>query len=292
MVALPVWISALVLLLAWAAGWSLARMKLRAIAGLGVENALRRMPGLAISVGIALVVLVAALVVVHRAPGVLWRLPFWAQYWLAGLVWTAVAALFAFLAALTSGIAWRTGHPQRRRLAMAAAVMMLAILLPQWSFTRPIADQLRHETERDGTILQSSGSSCVAASGANIARLLGVSPIDEITVARRMGTTNTGTSMPQAVVGMRSLGIECTPADPTRVDPARLALPAFLFVDDPAAGPEGHAIVLTHVALDGRFGLIDPLYGKSLKTRAELDRIWHGLAVGCRRGKEAGAVGG
>lgn len=283
MVALPWWLTLLTLMLAAFGGWFVAGRKLAARSGLTLENALRRLPGATLAIVGVLTVLIAALALALRAPALIWYLPFWWQYWFAGLIWTAGAGLFAFIAGLACGIAWRTGHAQRRGLLVATPVLLVAMLLPQWSFTRPIADHLQHEAERDGTILQSSGSSCVAASGANIARLLGMASIDEPAMARRMGTTALGTGMPQAVVAMRELGIECTPSGPRNTDPAQLATPAFLFVDDAAAGPEGHAIVLQRIMADGRFALIDPLYGKSIKTRAALDAVWHGLAAGCRR---------
>ncbi len=286
MVALPVWLSLLIVAAAGAAGMSAADSALRRLPDLRVETAVRRMPWRFVAMMLPVTLLLPGYLPTNHIREWLWYLPHSLHYWAIGLIWTYVAALTAFLGAFTLILARKTGHAQQRQLAFGCLTMLAAVLLPQWTFTRPLAGELRNETGADGVILQSSGVSCAAASGANIARLLGLPGMTEIVVAEKMRTTRVGTTMPQAVEGMRALGIRCTPTKIAASEIDSLAPPAFLYVDHEGVGRNGHAIVLVGRAPDQRYRVIDPLVGKATWTREQLLDIWHGLAISCRRASD------
>lgn len=283
MVALPLWLNALILALAAVTGWRLALAKLRQIPDLTVDNAVAKLPVLFSAIGLAVILMVPILLLGYYYQRLLWFLPFWLQYWSAGLVWAFYAAAFMFVGAFVLTLAFRTGHRQRKGLVVLMITGLAAFLVSQDMFTSSIAGKLTDDILPDGTVLQTSGVSCAAASGANVARLLGQRQVREAEVALAMGTSRSGTSMPQVVVGMRAFGIECTPVALQAGEIDRLTTPAILFVDHPATGPEGHAMVLIKREADGRFRVIDPLYGRDLWPRTKLESVWHGLAVGCRR---------
>ena len=285
MVALPHWLTLLILLSASSLGAVLAASSLRRIPCLTVENSLRRQPLLFAAICAPALVVAIGYIPPTRLDEWLWYLPLWLHYWAVGLMWTYFGALTAFLGAYTATLAYKTKHRQRNEAALGSIVMLVAVLLPQWTFTRPVAKDLYDNSTRDGIVFQSSGVSCAAASGANIARLLGLRDVDERMAALAMGTTRMGTTMPQAVKGMRTLGIECTP---TRISPPeidRLATPAFLYIDYPGVGRNGHAIALVTQESNGRYLIIDPLGGKASWSRDQLLEIWHGLSVSCTRKK-------
>jgi hypothetical protein len=68
----------------------------------------------------------------------------------------------------------------------------------------------------------------------------------------------------------------------------RLATPAFLYIDNPGVGRNGHAIALVAQESNGRYLIIDPLAGKVSWSRDQLLEIWHGLSVSCTRKKYGG----
>jgi hypothetical protein len=282
MVALPVWVTLIALAAGMLIGGMLAKWAFHRQPDLTIDNALKRMP-----LPFALAAMPAALFLALYLQNdvllaALFKLPVTLGYWAIGLAWDYFAAVTAFLGAFVVMLAHRAQHVQRNQVVLACSLLLVAVLVPQWTFTRPVADKLTHDVDRDGAVYQTSGVSCAAASGANIARTLGLIDVSEAATARAMGTTQLGTTMPQAVVGMKALGISCTPLS-APADPIRIETPAFLFIDHPSVGRNGHAIALLRRSGDNRYVVIDPLSGRQSWTREQLDKVWHGFAVSCRK---------
>ena len=168
-------------------------------------------------------------------------------------------------------------------------LLVAAVQVAQWLYTRPVAPLLKHKQTSYGVILQSSGVSCAAASAANIARRHG-RPATEKQMAAALGTTTlAGTSASQVIYGMRAVGFACRRVKVAGADPSRLKLPAMLFVDHPLVGPEGHAVAL--MALDqGQAEVWDPLWGRRLFSPAQLRHSWHGMAIECAPLAKTGAM--
>jgi len=60
--------------------------------------------------------------------------------------------------------------------------------------------------------------------------------------------------------------------------------PAILFVDHPAVGVEGHAVVYVgRVATVDTFEILDPIDGRHFAPLADVERIWHGNGIACHR---------
>lgn len=242
-----------------------------------LEAALRHAPYL-----YGLVVLLAFMFAAHALlemrPDIAWDLPESLQLYYTAIVWGTILATFAFLFAFALSLAFATAHRERAKLAFAALLLILAVHVAQWQFTRPIAGQLTDRISPDGIILQSSDMSCAAASGANIANELGFDTTEKA-MARRFGTTAMGTSAAQVIHGFADIGITCTRTEIDECALDDLDAPAMLFVDHPAIGPESHAVFLRQ--RDGRREVWDPLGGRiSLKS---LCSRWRGRALECRR---------
>jgi hypothetical protein len=244
--------------------------------GVTLESVLARAPLLYALLPLALALGIVQLVI-GAHPGLVWELPVWLEYHYTAILWGAIAALFAFTFGLACFGAFRTRHPRRIALVIAGVALLGAVEAIQLSYTREIASRLTSRVV-DGVVLQTSGVSCVAASAANLARHHGLAAT-EAEMAALLGTTQVGTSAAQAIHGLARLGITCRRAEVLDRDLARLELPAMLFVDHPASGPESHAVLA--IRARPRAEILDPLSGRQLLSDTELARTWRGRALEC-----------
>jgi hypothetical protein len=118
---------------------------------------------------------------------------------------------------------------------------------------------------RDGVIMQSTGATCVAATGANIACRLGVT-VTEAEMIDRMGTTVRGTSVAQAIRGMAELGLGNHRVTADRLQDVHP--PAMLY-----EAYQPHVVALMGWK-DGKAEIWDPSRGKRLLTPELVDKFW------------------
>ncbi len=277
MLALPVWINVAVVIGSALAGvWDGRRLR-RRNPGITVERVLGRAPYL-YALAVTLAVMVGAHLVLDMRPDLSWHLPEWLQLYYTAIAWGTILAAFSFLFSLGLWFAFIDRHAERFKLAVASVLLLVAVHVAQWQFTRPIAGQLFEKISADGIILQSSDASCAAASGANIAHELGVETTERA-MAERFGTTAMGTSAAQVIHGFAAIDITCVRREIDACGLNELAAPAMLFVDHPVIGPESHALFMR--ARAGEREVWDPLGGRiSLES---LCSRWRGRALACRR---------
>lgn len=215
-------------------------------------------------------------IVLNYMPQIQCRLPLWLLIVYVPLTRGCVLLLLAFIATLCGLLVARQGHRYRGAIIIGAMLALAPMPVLQWLYTRPIAvGAPRHSN--DGLILQSTGSTCVPASAANVARLFGIDKTEREMV-QVLGTTESGTTVAQLVCGMRQLGFECT-LNNSGVT-ADLHPPAILFVE---LGSLPHAVAYVGQR-DGKSEIWDPVRGKRLMTEAQLQHMWiHGSAVEIRR---------
>ena len=279
MIGLPVWLNVLLVVGLACLGVLEARRLAHRREGLDLANVTRRAPYL-YGVAGAVALLLGALFSLQYFPRLWWHLPLLLEYVFTCLVWGSVLALFSFLAGLSAAVAQISGHPERHKLVVASVLLVAAVQLAQWLYTRPVAPELTHLITSEGIILQSSGVSCAAASAANMARHHG-RKVTEKQMAALLGTTTLGgTSASQVVYGMARIGFSCRRVKVPATAASRLKLPAMIFVDHPLTGPESHAAALIKTT-SGRVEVWDPLWGKRLWSSSELTRRWHGFAIEC-----------
>ena len=207
------------------------------------------------------------------------RMPGWIVAYIMPLAWLMLYGLFAFAFTFAAVFTLLEGDRQWRPLAISAVLLLLAIQLVQWNVCKPVSGRLYDDITRDGVVLQTSGVSCMAATGANIARDLGIDATEPL-MAERMGTSIIGTSVSQFIRGMGTVGIECTPVFIGDLDPSRLSPPAELRVlhkGDP------HAVMFAGM-INGTVEVLDPIKVRVYYSPDELGRIWTGGALECRLG--------
>jgi len=206
---------------------------------------------------------------------VYWAVPYWVDLHSSLLRWGDTFLVLGYILVLTSYLAWSEHHPQRIPLSVIGTVIVLCLLTIRYLQNPPLHLHPEGKLTPEGYVLQSTGSSCAAASGANIAKDLGVETTEHEMVAL-MGTNGEGTSVAQVILGMRKLGIEGEKV--IREGLEELEIPAMLFVDHIATGPESHAIVLLKNE-EGQTVIVDPLFGTVDMTRFQTSNVWHGKAV-------------
>jgi len=262
---------------------SLATLLTSLAAGLLVGRSLGRRPGVSLETvhkdarwAIGLVVLLLAVAAsafgVYASQTLADALPAMAQYACGPVLWTSLTAATTFLFTLCLGVAFATSHGERRALAVAVVLLIAAVQYGRWTTSRPLWPDLAENKVVDGAVLQSSPTTCAAASGANVARKLGRS-MTEAEVARALGTSPLGTSDGQIIVGMARLGFDCSKS--VGLDLRDVPAPAFLVVDK-----DSHVVALLGWTGTGP-DLVDPMFGRLETTAEKLSDRWDGRAISC-----------
>jgi hypothetical protein len=227
-----------------------------------------------------IVIAIAAVVALFPgiANGIYWSFPVWLRLFYLPLRFLVIIAAIAYISAFVATLAMSL----RRRsvVALVAPLAPLAIVAFHWHLAAPIAGSLTNIRLANGMIVQSSGESCAAASGANILNRLGGS-FTEKRMAELMNTTrNNGTSIDNIVHGLVQAGGVCqlTVRAPDTLDEVKP--PAMLFVDFPGLPSEGHAVAYMG-RQNGLYEIWEPHSTIKKLGKAEVLKIWHGTAVEC-----------
>lgn len=209
----------------------------------------------------------------------MWEVPIWFDLYANDVAFTIVIGCFSFLFTMVATVAWKTSHKEKNGVALASVLLIAIFPMLHFQYTDQAAPELNH-LKIEGVILQSHPSTCVAASAANIASVLGIEKTEKEMAIRMRTTKMTGTSAGRAIDGFKQIGITCRKYWVKDGDIAQLSLPAMLFIDNEEIGPESHAVAL--IQWDGNHAEIwDPLEGKILVTREQIRKFWHGKSLEC-----------
>ncbi|MEM7262241.1 MAG: cysteine peptidase family C39 domain-containing protein [Planctomycetota bacterium] len=241
--------------------------------GVTLENVQRRVAWIAPSALSYIAVLLGCLAVLLPRVSIEW-VPALLLVTVEDALWiVSLAALTVFLA-FAATLSRRTEHERKDMLSVLAPVVPLILLWFIAQSNIPIYDRLKHR-EKEGVLLQSSSSSCAAATLANLLRTP-ERPLTEREVAQQLGTTRRGTSIPHIVLGLDHYGQEHRVSTRRTID--ALTTPAILFVDHPVTGKESHAVALVD-RREEAFVIWDPLIGETVLSEDDLRRLWHGYVV-------------
>jgi hypothetical protein len=92
-----------------------------------------------------------------------WEFPLWLDYSFMQIQWCLLTGIFAFTFGLASAIALRTAHRERHKVAIASVLLVAAIQIMRWNYTRPVAEKLKDDITAAGMVSQTSPVSCAAA---------------------------------------------------------------------------------------------------------------------------------
>lgn len=234
-------------------------------------------PGLLHIAGVFAVVFFVVLVVCGKVRWIAWRMPLWLEFHSALIIWCTLTAIISLVFGLALAVVFAEGHRERWKLALVSVLTGVTLLAFQRSNHRLIHEELSDETTEDGVVLQTSGASCAAATGANILRWYGLDYTEKET-AQIMGTTGSGTSPAQVIYGMRKIGFDGHKFEDLNCELSALPVPCMLFIDHKVTGPESHAVMFAGER-EGLSEILDPLLGRRLVSRDEFIGFWHGRGI-------------
>lgn len=276
MTRIPIAVNIIIILLPILAGFAEGKRLWGKYNGDTLENVLKKVPHLYILIPLFLIFF-STNILIQKYDHIVWYLPLWLQYYYSAVTWSGILVFFAFMFSLVLTLSFKMQHRERWKIAITAILFVLTLQTIQYVLTKPIAATLYDKRGYGNIILQSSSSSCAAASAANILARFGME-ITEPEMAALFGTTSiTGTTAAQIVYGLKHLDIKGKPVfQKQQPHIERLHPPAILFVD--YAGFEDHAIAMLRIAANG-IEIIDPMIGKNSLTKERLEKIWHGKAI-------------
>jgi len=200
----------------------------------------------------------AAIAMVYKFPA--WFSPAWLAY-LESASWVMAKSGPLFLAGVAIPLGAAVG--KRRDVVILFTLALLAtvgVQAVQSTFLRPISPteiHVRHAA--DGSILQSTNSTCTAAALANALRHFDIEASEQ-EVARILGTRKTGTTEYQVLNGVKRYGLFGHFVSVKAQHLARIKRPAVVSV----MLPQGilHSILVYDADAKGNLEVIDPLAGK------------------------------
>ncbi len=210
-----------------------------------------------------------------------WQVPVWFDLYANDAGFRIVIACFAFLYTLVSMIAFKTGHKEKRAIAMASVMLIAIFPILHWQYSDSVVPELNHLKVK-GVIIQSHPSTCVAASGANIAGWLGIEKTEKEMALRMRTTKMTGTNAGRAIHALGEVGVSCSKKWVKDSDITQLTAPAMLFIDNAQLGPETHAVAFMGMQ-EGKAEIWDPLDGKTLHSVEKVKTFWQGKSLQCSK---------
>ena len=263
--------------LALACGFRAARSD----SDLTIDNALRRSP-LLVAISLLLLLIGMAAVGMELSDRFCQFFALLLQQYSTWISWLALASMFAVISGYGLGLAISRGHKQTRSLLVAILLVQVAQGLLCVRLYSPIGPELGPGVTTDGgVVLQTHGSTCVAASLANVSRHFDID-LDEKEAADLLLTSVYGTGPGQVRYVLDLLGFSFTTLDPKQRSLEDVSPPAILFVDHPALGRESHA-VMYHAIAEGGYEIYEPLEGAIIWDQQTLDARWHGNGIACTR---------
>jgi hypothetical protein len=151
-----------------------AKRVVRKAPNVGLDSIHRHVRGPII--GVCLIMFgVVLLSVAGVVRSVVWAFPLLLELLYPFLRWGSICLVFSCLASLSLRVAWHSRHRERPKLTFALVLLVMAVLIFRWKINFPIpADSYEVENAGD-VILQTTGSSCVPATMANILVHVGLS---------------------------------------------------------------------------------------------------------------------
>ncbi|MDH5673707.1 MAG: cysteine peptidase family C39 domain-containing protein [Myxococcales bacterium] len=245
--------------------------------GAGLDDALKFAPWLSV-VAVVVVLDASAAWLLTLRPDFVWALPLWLQYSATALNWAIATAAMVLLFSVVLSLSVRARDVRAWPLLILAFGSLGAVEWYQASMLeRP---ELRARETPEGWVLQTSGRSCGAATGANIARAFGLQATER-EMAERFGTS-AGASAAQMVFGLRELGIEGMLRHVRPQGIRALKAPAALFLEPRSPFDAGHIVMLADG--DGStVQIVDPLQGRTVWHSSSLPGRWRGRAIEFQR---------
>lgn len=199
-------------------------------------------------------------------------------------IWDAILAVCCFCTGLVLSLEL-AGWKDRQRLQQLILFLLLSVSATLFLvyYQLPITNLVQAAKVSEGVVLQTTSYSCSAASIATIAQIRQPgSPITEQDVVKLAGTSRRGTSTIAEIYAMQALGLSPRYERNLSIqDLLNRQQLAVLHVMEPIGSTKiAHAIALLGVDPVKRTLTVgNPIYGRQVKTFAEMKDYWLNEAV-------------
>lgn len=145
------------------------------------------------------------------------------------VTWTALRVLLLGACGVAWTISWHTARVQVLAVVLLGLLGVGGFSAVEAYVLAPIYPTLQDNLRPNGVFKQTSNSSCAPAALATVLRRWGLEAT-ESSVARLAQTSRLGTSMPQLIVALRSLGLDGVELSPTWEQMQQINRPGVLAV--------------------------------------------------------------
>ena len=206
-------------------------------------------------------------------PTSVWGMPAWLQIHYFPIYWGLICAVLGYGFGFCCSAKFLARAHGRWPLLIVAIFTISTIEGYAWwkTGTSGSSPAAAPRITPDGVILQSTGATCVPASAANIAQILGVQT-SEAEMARLCCTTSDGTYPAQALAALRQIGISGRKVSNSERDILAIKPPAILFFLD-----DTHAVVFVGLT-NGMAEIWNPSIGKTRLSPSRIHDLWTGHA--------------
>jgi hypothetical protein len=254
-----------------------------AIQGVTAANALEKHQRIVYIVLMAIAALVASLMIVGALKLTRW-IPLMVLLYIGEHTTHLMLGLGCFSLGLLVALELPGRHNRQRLCQMAIAVVAMSLPLAVFLYyLLPVTSILGTPLVMQGVVMQTTSSTCSAASIATLGRLIGGYPnLSERDVVEITGTNRFGTSTLAEIRAMQKLGMSPRfERDLQVADLIKVGKPAVLHVMELTFGTRiAHAIALFEVNLKQRTLTVgNPLFGRQVKTFEQMADYWLGEAI-------------
>ena len=191
------------------------------------------------------------------------------------VTWTLMRVLLLGACGVAIAVSWYTARRQLIAVILLGAIGLSGFTVVEVYFLAPIANSLQDNLRSNGVFEQTSLSSCAPAALATLMRVWGIDAT-ESQMARFASTSRMGTTMPQLIIGARSIGFDGVELDPTWEQMQQINRPGILgvWLFDNNGRKLPHAVAL--LGLNPTTATIaDPARGQLFYLdRPTFDQVW------------------
>ncbi len=218
-----------------------------------------------------------------RFDTILQKMPLIYQKYSILYIWSLMLGFIA----LVSGFIVALGLKLKRKLSsFLPSILLLNTLFLIFYFrvNGYIGDLVKESKRLDGGFLQTTNYTCTSASIATVATHFGID-IDEKIASKLTRVTKFGADLGQIRYALNQLGIGYETLNGKYKHLKDVKPPAIIFIDHPAIGKDGHAVVYFGFK-GGKFEIFDPLKGRKKVSKEEISKIWNGNGIRCFKQKQ------
>ncbi|NQZ66627.1 MAG: hypothetical protein HRT89_01030 [Lentisphaeria bacterium] len=233
------------------------------------------------AVSVAVMLILFLLLPANLSDEVCQKYPILIQGYLYSIVINVIMNIFTFFMILLLSYGFIKKSLKKRHITYPIALIIFFVIYYQ--LDAPLGGIENKKIE--GVVLQTTGSTCAAATLANILSLYGHDK-REREMALELHTKIIGTTNGQMRYLLSRYNIRWRDINKRSLSLADIQCPAILNVDHPVVGKESHAVAYMKMLREGSYEIWDPLSGLEVWSAKTVAEVWHGTGIECLPNKK------